>query len=283
MHVCQTESACQTTPYSAWWQREYLAGAEFSDFAPGSGEPGTTVTLSGSGFTDASGVSFNGVPASFTVDSDTSLTAQVPVGAVTGFVSVTTTLGTASSPRPFMVLGAPGSNVAAAATVTASSENAGTGQLAGKAVDGNTDGSGTGDFTHEWASVGQKAGAWLNLQWASPVTLGSITLFDRPNANDQITGGSISFSDGSTLAVPSLPNDGSGFTLDFSARTVTSLRLTITTVSSTTLNIGLAEIQTFTAQADLTTSTVTASPASIRGGRRRRLDDHCRPEGRCRA
>ena len=86
VHVCQTESACQTTPYSAWWQREYLAGAEFSDFAPGSGEPGTTVTLSGSGFTDASGVSFNGVPASFTVDSDTSLTAQVPVGAVTGFV-----------------------------------------------------------------------------------------------------------------------------------------------------------------------------------------------------
>jgi hypothetical protein len=268
LHVCQTESACQTTHYPAWWQRQYLAGAEFSDLAPGSGQPGTTVTLSGSGFTGASGVSFNGVPASFTVVSDTSITAQVPAGAVTGLVSVTTTLSTASSPRPFTVLGTAGSNVAATATVTASSENTSTGQLAVKAVDGNTDGAGTGDFTHEWATVGQKAGAWLNLQWSSPVTLDSIKLFDRPNANDQITGGTISFSDGSTLAVPSLPNDGSLVTLTFPAKNATSLRLTITTVSSTTLNIGLAEIQTFTAApgtapADLTMSTVTASTASI--------------------
>jgi hypothetical protein len=116
-----------------------------------------------------------------------------------------------------------------------------------KAVDGFTDGNPLGSYMHEWATVGQKAGAWLNLQWSSPQTLGSITLFDRPNTNDQITGGTISFSDGSTLTVPSLPNDGSAFTLTFPAKTVTSLRLTTTSASSTTLNIGLAEIQTFTA------------------------------------
>jgi hypothetical protein len=197
-------------------------------------------------FTGASAVSFNSVAASFTVVSDTSITATVPAGSVTGAVTVTTTQGPATSPRPFTVLGTAGSNVAGAATVTALSENTSTGQLAVKAVDGYTDGASSGDYMDEWAKVGQKAGAWLNLQWSSPQTLGSITLFDRPNSNDQITGGTITFSDGSTLTVPSLPNDGSAFTLTFPAKTVTSLKLTVTAVSSTTLNIGLAEIQTRT-------------------------------------
>ncbi|HEU5373453.1 MAG TPA: PIG-L family deacetylase, partial [Gaiellaceae bacterium] len=196
-NVCQTESSCQASVNVAdWWHREYTAGAEFSGFSPTSGQPGTTVTLAGSGFTGATGVSFNGLPASFTVISDTSITARVPAGATTGFVTVTTTFGPAGSPSPFTVLGTAGSNVAAAAALTASSENTSTNQLASKTVDGFTDGAGTGDFTHEWATVGQKAGAWLNLQWSSPQTLGSITLFDRPNSSDQITGGTISFSDG---------------------------------------------------------------------------------------
>jgi hypothetical protein len=128
------------------------------------------------------------------------------------------------------------------ATVTASSQNVSTGQVAVKAVDGSTSGY-PGDYTHEWATVGQGAGAWLNLAWSTPQTLTSITLYDRPNLNDQITGGTITFSDGSTLTVGVLPNDGSPYTLTFPARTVTNLLLTITSVSATTKNIGLAEIQ----------------------------------------
>ena len=239
--VCQTETACQGQ-YASWWYRQYTEGAEFSDLAPASGASGTTVTLTGSSFTGASAVNFDVIPASFTVVSDTSITATVPTGSVTGKITVATTQGAATSPRPFTVLGTTGSNVAGAATVTASSENATTGQLAVKAVDGNTDGASTGDYTDEWATVGQKAGAWLNLQWSSPQVLGSITLSDRPNTNDQITGGTINFSDASSLNVLSLPNDGSPLTLTFPARTVTSLRLNITATSSTTLDAGLAEI-----------------------------------------
>ena len=56
----------------------------------------------------------------------------------------------------------------------------------------------------------------------------------------------ITFSDGSSVSVGVLPNDGSPLTLSFAAKTVTSLRFTITAVSSTTQNIGLAEIQAYT-------------------------------------
>ena len=68
-------------------------------------------------------------------------------------------------------------------------------------------------------------------------------LYDRPNPDDQVTGGQLKFSDGSTVTVPSLDNGGAGVTVTFTARTVTSLRFTATTVSSTTTNVGLSELQ----------------------------------------
>jgi uncharacterized repeat protein (TIGR03803 family) len=54
-----------------------------------SGKVGSTVSILGQGFTGATAVSFGGVNAtSFTVSSDTYLTAKVPVGAKTGTVTV---------------------------------------------------------------------------------------------------------------------------------------------------------------------------------------------------
>lgn len=46
----------------------------------------------------------NGVPAKFTVVSDTYLTATVPRGATTGFVMVTTPTGVLTSNVPFHVI-----------------------------------------------------------------------------------------------------------------------------------------------------------------------------------
>ena len=60
-----------------------------ASFTPTVGPVGTTVTVTGSGFTGASSVSFGSTPASFTVDSDTQITAVVPVGAVTAPIKVT--------------------------------------------------------------------------------------------------------------------------------------------------------------------------------------------------
>jgi hypothetical protein len=135
-------------------------------------------------------------------------------------------------------------DLAPAAVVTASSEN--TGQLAANVVDGRIDGY-PHDWTAEWATQGCGAGAWLTLTWATPVTLDHVVLFDRPNANEQITAGTLTFSDGTTVPVGELANDGSATTVSFSGRTTTSVKLTITGVSATTGNVGLAEIQAWSA------------------------------------
>jgi hypothetical protein len=68
-----------------------------------SGKVGKTIEILGQGFTGTSGVSFNGVAASFTVVSDTYLTAVVPTGATTGSVTVTTPGGTLTSNKTFRV------------------------------------------------------------------------------------------------------------------------------------------------------------------------------------
>lgn len=77
-------------------------------FAPLNGAVGTSVTITGANFTGAAAVKFNGTPAtSFSVDSNTQITAIVPVGATTGPISVTTPAGGAGSLADFGVGSAP--------------------------------------------------------------------------------------------------------------------------------------------------------------------------------
>ncbi len=73
-------------------------------FSPPSGTVGTSVTIIGSGLTQTTKVAFNGTSASFTVDSDTQVTATVPAGATTGKIVVTTKGGSASSTTNFAVI-----------------------------------------------------------------------------------------------------------------------------------------------------------------------------------
>lgn len=69
-----------------------LAGLRrFISFISTSGKVGQTIGILGQGFAGATGVSFNGTTAQFTVHSDTFITATVPVDATTGFVKVATT------------------------------------------------------------------------------------------------------------------------------------------------------------------------------------------------
>ena len=92
--------------------------------------------------------------------------------------------------------------------------------------------------------MGGKSGSWLQLTWSTPVTLNRIVLYDRPNANDRITAGTLVFSDGTSVPVTSLDNGGAATTFTFTARKVTSVRLNITSVATpSTENIGLAEIE----------------------------------------
>jgi uncharacterized repeat protein (TIGR03803 family) len=73
-------------------------------FDPPSGSAGTQVTITGTGFTQTNGVGFgDNVPAEFTVNSDTQVTATVPAGAKTGPVGVVTKGGTGISSATFTV------------------------------------------------------------------------------------------------------------------------------------------------------------------------------------
>ncbi len=75
----------------------------FVQLLPATGKAGHAVEILGAGLKGTTSVSFNGLPASFTVRSDTYLTATVPTGATTGKITVTTQSGTLVSNVAFRV------------------------------------------------------------------------------------------------------------------------------------------------------------------------------------
>jgi uncharacterized repeat protein (TIGR03803 family) len=70
---------------------------------PTSGVVGTVVTITGTGLTQATKVTFGGKAGTFTVNSDSQITATVPTTAKTGKIEVTTPGGAASSATTFTV------------------------------------------------------------------------------------------------------------------------------------------------------------------------------------
>ncbi|PYK25755.1 MAG: hypothetical protein DME59_09545 [Verrucomicrobia bacterium] len=76
----------------------------FPSFNPTSGPVGTPVVLTGTGLTQTTKVTFGGVKATtVTVNSDTQVTANVPTGARTGKIVITTLGGSATSTTNFTV------------------------------------------------------------------------------------------------------------------------------------------------------------------------------------
>lgn len=75
----------------------------FVSFQRYTGKVGETHGILGQGFTGTTAVSFNGTAATFTIVSDTYLTATIPEGATSGFVMVTTPSGTLKSNKKFMI------------------------------------------------------------------------------------------------------------------------------------------------------------------------------------
>jgi hypothetical protein len=136
-------------------------------------------------------------------------------------------------------------NVAPLATVTASSQ-ASVNQGSAKAVDGIVSGY-PAMSSAEWATASERVGAWIQLNWSTARTVNRIRLYDRPNLDDQMTGGTLTFSDGSSIVIGALPNNGSVLEVNFTSRTIQWVRLRVDAVSSRTGRVGLAEFEVYTA------------------------------------
>jgi len=83
---------------------ESVGLGQFVEAVTNAGKVGATIEFLGQGFTASTTVSFNGTAATPTVKSGTYLTAVVPSGATTGFVTITTSKGTLTSNKVFRVI-----------------------------------------------------------------------------------------------------------------------------------------------------------------------------------
>jgi len=136
------------------------------------------------------------------------------------------------------------SNIALLASVSVSSESTAGNQLGIKVIDGFIDG--YPRFPgNEWATIGEAAGAWVKLSWPRPHIVNKIILFGRPNSCVNITSAVLDFSDGSSLKVGVLPENGGGYELDFAPKTIEWVKLTVDTAVGE--DTGLSEFEVYEA------------------------------------
>lgn len=102
-YVCYLTNMYGTTSTNHPTLTVLPAGFSLTGFSPAFGPVGATVTLYGTNFSGVSAVAFNGTAAAFTPVSSTVMTATVPAGATTGYISVTSPLGTAFTSSAFTV------------------------------------------------------------------------------------------------------------------------------------------------------------------------------------
>jgi hypothetical protein len=140
------------------------------------------------------------------------------------------------------------SNLASVSSVEVSSVTPGLNDPAGcqggnKVIDGIVAGYPDSDC-NEWASDYEGVGAWVKLSFNKSANISTIILYDRPNLNDHITSGELEFSDGTIIRVKILPNDGSALSIPVElSNPVQWVRFSVSSVSSKTYSVGLAEIE----------------------------------------
>lgn len=89
---------------------------------------------------------------------------------------------------------------------------------------------------------------WIQLDWETPVCINKVILYDRPEKETHIAGGTLHFSDGSSINVCQIPNDGAPKVIEFPARKTQWMRFEVTDGDGE--NLGLSEIEVFPAPED---------------------------------
>ena len=154
-------------------------------------------------------------------------------------------------------------NVAPLASASASSQNTSTGQPASAAVDVVISG-----YRETPRSGDGRRGRRQSGETRRPVsyTISDLVLFDRPNADDQVTSGTLTFSNGTVVSFRRAaqrrqrPHRAHRHPRGAHRDEPPSVLMTVTGVSSTTLNIGLSEIQAFGTATDRRVAPPSRSP-----------------------
>jgi hypothetical protein len=100
---------------------------------------------------------------------------------------------------------------------------------------------------------------WIKLQWAQPVTVGRLVISDRADPKQNVQGGKVLFSDGSTVDVDDIPIDGTPCEVSFPARKVAWLKINF--YSSRGDAPGLAELEVYADTRPMPKTAQAAPPA----------------------
>lgn len=86
---------------------------------------------------------------------------------------------------------------------------------------------------------------WVQLDWDYPVNISRIILYDCPDISSHTAAGTLSFSDGTSIDVNLIVNDGAPKVVDFESKRVSWIRFQVTDGEGE--NLGLSEIEVFPA------------------------------------
>ena len=95
----------------------------------------------------------------------------------------------------------------------------------------------------DWIPDGETVGAWVQLTWTSGQAISKIVLHDAPSGNGNITGGTLLFSDGTSIPVGELDSDGKSLVVSVDLDSITWVKFVISSVEGT--DIGLSEIEVY--------------------------------------
>ncbi len=130
-----------------------------------------------------------------------------------------------------------GDNVARDSTLTTSTQAdlGPRGQL--RATDGNA------TSTGEWVST--ETNPWVQLSWVNSHQIDRVVLHDRASTSSNVNGGTLTFSDGTSVAVTGVPANGTAKVVSFTPKSVTWVRFQA--ASGTGSGNGLAELRVLSA------------------------------------
>jgi hypothetical protein len=101
----------------------------------------------------------------------------------------------------------------------------------------------------EWASTssmtfwGEIDYPWIQLEWTKVKKVNQVILYDRLDPKSHTSSGILHFSDGSSVPVFQIPNDGSPKVVDFPSKETKWIKFEVTDGDGS--NLGLSEIEVY--------------------------------------